>query len=127
MALFGIKTKKSAQDASSSVGKKEAPTETAVKAAPTNYAHVLRNSRITEKASDLQASSVYTFDIATSATKRDVARAMHAIYKVRPRSIRIVKVPSKNARNARTGRRGVKQGGRKAYVYLKKGETITIQ
>lgn len=87
---------------------------------------ILRHARITEKASMHQAQGVYTFDIAPAATKRDIIQAVRALYKVTPRSIRIVTIPTKSRRNARTGKVGVTGGGKKAYVYLKKGETITI-
>jgi large subunit ribosomal protein L23 len=89
-------------------------------------AHILKHARITEKATMHSEAGVYTFDIAEEATKRDVIRAVQALYKVLPRKVAIVQVPSKMRRNARTGKVGVKRGGKKAYVYLKKGEKITI-
>ncbi len=88
--------------------------------------HVLRHARVTEKATMHSAESVYTFDVAEDATKRAVIQAMRALYKVTPRMVRVVSIPTKVRRNMRTGKRGVKRGGKKAYVYLKKGETITI-
>ncbi len=91
-----------------------------------DYAHVLKHPRITEKATTHQAASVYTFDIAERATKRDIIAAVRAIYKVTPHKVAIVVVPSKARRSMRTGQRGISRGGKKAYVYLKKGETITL-
>lgn len=91
-----------------------------------NLSDVLRNPRITEKATTHSTLGVYTFDVAENATKRSVSQAISALYKVTPRKVRIVPVPSKIKRSVRTGARGVSRGGRKAYVYLKKGETITI-
>ena len=122
MALFG--TKKTAKK----VAKKAAvKTEKVVKTdIVTNYAHVLRNPRITEKASDKAAQSVYTFDITSEATKPQIAAAVRELYKVSPRKIAVVTIHPKQTRNMRTGKRGMKSGGRKAYVYLKTGETITI-
>lgn len=87
---------------------------------------MLKHARITEKASMHQAASVYTFDVPAAVTKRDIARAVHALYKVQPVKVAVVKVPSKNVRSMRTGKRGVKRGGKKAYVYLKQGDSITI-
>ena len=84
------------------------------------------NPRITEKATFAGGMSAYVFDVATSANKKQIASAVHAVYNVKPRKVRIVNVRSKIVRNMRTGKRGVKQGGKKAYVYLAKGETITI-
>jgi large subunit ribosomal protein L23 len=88
--------------------------------------NVLKHARITEKASMMSADSIYVFDVAQSATKRDISRAVQALYKVIPTKIAIVLVPAKKVRHMRTGRIGMKKGGKKAYVYLKKGETITI-
>lgn len=90
------------------------------------YAHVLKRPRVTEKATDLQSGSVYVFDVAPRATKRDIAAAVRAAYKVTPHKIAVVSVPKKARRSMRTGIRGVSAGGKKAYVYLKKGDTITI-
>ena len=87
---------------------------------------VLKHARITEKASMHQGLGVYTFDVASTATKRDILQAVRAIYKVTPRSVRVVTVPTKSRRNARTGKLGMTGGGKKAYVYLKKGESIVI-
>lgn len=92
----------------------------------TDLSHVLRNPRITEKATMHQEKNMYTFDIAERATKSDVKNAVRALYGVLPRKVRVVTVLAKQRRNARTGTRGVTRGGKKAYVYLKKGETITI-
>lgn len=98
----------------------------AVSTASQSLAHVLRHARITEKASMHQSLSVYTFDIARRATKQDVMQAVRALYRVTPRKVRIVSIRAKSRRNVRSGKLGMTGGGKKAYVYLKKGETITI-
>jgi ribosomal protein L23 len=87
---------------------------------------VLSHARITEKASMHQDAKVYTFNISDRATKRDIIRAVHQIYKVTPRMVRVVTIPTKMVRHARTGKTGVKGGGKKAYVYLKSGDSIII-
>lgn len=91
-----------------------------------DYAHVLLNARVTEKATFAQNVSAYVFDVATSSNKKEISSAVKALFNVTPRAVRIVNIRSKMVRNMRTGKYGVKQGGKKAYVYLKKGETITI-
>jgi|SRR3989338_3206341 len=88
--------------------------------------HVIVNPRITEKATFHSAQGVYVFDVAQSANKQQIAQAVRAIYTVTPRKVRIVTIPSKSKRSARTGKLGMKGGGKKAYVYLKKGETINL-
>ena len=107
---------------------KEVPAvvETTTNVNMSNLAHVLQNPRITEKATTHAEESVYVFDVAESATKRMVMQAVFVHYKVRPRMIRVVTIPTKVKRSMRTGKTGVKHGGKKAYVYLKKGEQITI-
>lgn len=91
-----------------------------------NLSDILRNPRITEKATAHSERGVYAFDVSGSATKRNVSQAILALYKVRPRIVRIVPILSKVRRSMKTGKRGVSRGGKKAYVYLKKGETITV-
>lgn len=91
-----------------------------------DLSHVLLSPRITEKGTYAGGVSAYVFDVATSANKKQIASAVKATYNVTPRAVRTVNIRSKTVRNARTGKYGVKQGGKKAYVYLKKGETITL-
>jgi len=141
MALFGFKKKHDAKPVSSpeeerpaAAPKKKAEGKTLVShraavpgaAGMQNLARVLKRPRITEKASLHLEQSAYLFDVDSDATKRDVARAVFALYSVMPRKVRIVSYPAKEKRNMRTGKRGVKSGGKKAYVYLKKGESITV-
>lgn len=91
-----------------------------------DFSHVLSHARITEKATMQAEANVYTFNVSRNATKSEIIEAVRALYKVTPRLVRILKVPSKVKRNMRTGRLGIKSGGKKAYVYLKKGDTLTI-
>lgn len=126
MALFGSKKNTEKKEAKPKAEKK-APAEKA--AVPTNSSRdltsILRNPRITEKATLVsEASNVYVFDVAISASKKDVAEAVKFYYKAAPVKVNIVTVPAK--RVFRRGKKGVKSGGKKAYVFLKKGETIEI-
>jgi ribosomal protein L23 len=128
MALFSRKQNKDTKPARP--GKEAAPATVAASSprplAHAGVANVLSHARITEKASMVAVRGVYTFDISANATKRDIMQAVKALYGVTPRKVAVVTVKSKTRRNARTGKTGVKKGGRKAYVYLKSGETITI-
>ena len=104
----------------------------AVKAVPygasasLGLSHVIVKPRITEKSTWHSAEGVYVFDVALNANKQQIAQAVRAIYTVTPRKVRIVTIPSKRKRSVRTGKLGMKGGGKKAYVYLKKGETINL-
>jgi large subunit ribosomal protein L23 len=91
-----------------------------------DLSHVIVKPRITEKATWHSAEGVYVFIVSPNANKQQVAQAVRAIYKVTPRKVHIVTIPSKRKRSSRTGKLGVKGGGKKAYVYLKKGETVNL-
>lgn len=85
---------------------------------------IIKNPRITEKAALLSEVGCYTFDVALAATKNEIAQAVKAQYKVTPVSIRTVNTPKKTV--FRRGKMGTTGGGRKAYVYLKKGDKIEV-
>lgn len=93
---------------------------------PRDLGHVILRPRITEKAALSQGSNVYVFDVAMRATKPEIKAAFVAHYKVAPSRIRVVNTKGTMTRNMRTGRNGMTSASRKAYVYLKKGETISI-
>ncbi|MEK7614563.1 MAG: 50S ribosomal protein L23 [Patescibacteria group bacterium] len=82
----------------------------------------LKNQRITEKASLLSGNNVYTFDVPKDFNKIEISKAIKAVYNVSPVQIRTLAVPAKNI--TYRGKPGVKQGGKKALVYLKKGDKI---
>lgn len=81
--------------------------------------------RVTEKATLLaEQGGVYVFEIEKDANKKTIATAINNLYKVSPVKINIVKIPRKQV--FVRGKKGFKAGGKKAYVYLKKGEKIEI-
>lgn len=86
---------------------------------------ILRRPRITEKATTISAHNIYTFDVAVSANKKTVMGAVKDVYNVTPEKVRIVTVPAKRV-VSRRGVRGKTSRGKKAYVYLKKGDTIEL-
>ena len=77
-----------------------------------------------EKALIQTEKGVYTFAIPKGANKFEVAKAVKELYNVTPRKVTIANLPG--ARVSMRSRRGVgvRAARRKAYVYLKKGETI---
>ncbi len=89
-------------------------------------AHILISPRITEKGAYLSELGCYVFEVATDATKHDVARAVHEIFKVTPRKVTMLSIPHKQTVTRGTNRKGISGGGKKAYVFLKKGETIEL-
>lgn len=82
----------------------------------------IKGLRVTEKATMLAGANVYTFNIATNANKVQIAKAIETLYKVKPTKVNIAQISEKNV--VVKGRKGVKQGGKKAIVYLKKGDKI---
>ena len=85
---------------------------------------VLRAPWLSEKALIGTENGVYVFEVPPAATKYEIAAAVEAIYKVTPRQIRVANLPAKKkALRTRRGF-GVRAARHKAYVYLKKGDTI---
>ncbi len=87
---------------------------------------IIISPRITEKGAYLAAEGAYVFNVTKRANKGEIARAIHTLYKVMPRKVTVVTVPTKKVMTRGTNRPGTTARGRKAYVYLKKGETIEI-
>ena len=120
MALFSRTKEKIVEEAAPVVNTSKA------QATDRNVAAVLLKPLITEKAVNLNSNSVYTFMVAKNATKHSVADAITALYKVTPMKVNIVnKKPAATMSRAR-GRVVSVAGYKKAYVYLKKGDTITL-
>lgn len=82
--------------------------------------------RITEKGAYTAEKGVYIFNVAKDANKMQVAQAISELYKVTPRMVRVVAIPRKVVVTRGTNRKGTTAGGKKAYVYLKKGDTIEL-
>lgn len=85
---------------------------------------VILSPRITEKGGVLAEANAYVFNVAPRATKLHVAKAVQILYGVIPTKVAIIVMKSKAV--VARGKRGTKGGGKKAYVYLKKGDTIQL-
>ena len=127
MALFGSKKE--------TVKKEESPKEekkTAVAAgkkktsSSERMTNVLLRPRITEKATIVTEAGAYVFEVDPRVTKVEVAEAVKKFYNVTPRKVNIVRIPRKKIQSRRRGRFGLTAGGKKAYVYLKEGDTIEL-
>lgn len=92
-----------------------------------SLSQVIISPRITEKSAKQSEDNVYTFEINARANKHQVSQAVAAFYKVTPVKVAIVNVPTKYAKNYKSGRVQMKKPGmKKALVYVKKGETIAF-
>ena len=83
---------------------------------------IIKKPRITEKASFRAEQNVYTFDVENSANKTEIKKAIFKLYKVKPVKVNILQVPDR--RVSIRGKAGLKKGGKKALVYLKKEDKI---
>lgn len=91
-----------------------------------HHSKILLSPRITEKGAYLAEGGVYVFNVAEDANKNEIAQAIKTIFKVTPRFVRVARVPAKQVFTRGTNRWGKTASGKKAYVYLKKGDTIEI-
>src|SRR3954471_14548484 len=86
---------------------------------------VLLGARSTEKSAILQnKSNIFVFNVSRDATKKAIVACLKAEHKVTPLKIRLAAVHAKPTMYR--GRPGTKSAGKKAYIYLKKGDTIAI-
>jgi large subunit ribosomal protein L23 len=121
MALFS----RNKQDNPETAAVATKPTATAQ---PTdrNLSGVIVKPRITEKGVGMSERNVYTFVVRKDATKYDIADAVKALYNVTPVKVNTVtKAPRKHLSRSK-GRVVSEKGVKKAYVYLKPGDTITL-
>ena len=108
------------------IKEKESANGVKTKAVYVDVFAVLHRPRITEKATFATDRDVYVFEIAPNANKKDVARAVKEIYNVTPIKVNIAAIPYKRIDSFVRKRRGTKGGGKKAYVYLRKGDRIEL-
>ena len=124
MALFSRKQNAENKEASTAV----ATTKVATKAMSIdrNLSGVLSGLRITEKAVKQGDQNVYTFNIRRDATKFLVRDAVKALYNVTPVKVNIVNKKPAHRLSGSKNRLVKVPGAKKAYVYLKKGDTINL-
>jgi large subunit ribosomal protein L23 len=89
------------------------------------FKDVIIRPMITEKAHSLaETYNTFAFEVSGDANKNEIAKYIKTKYKVEPVKIAIVKIPRKQVFSR--GKVGFKKGGKKAYVYLKKGDKIEL-
>jgi large subunit ribosomal protein L23 len=81
--------------------------------------------RITEKAARLGNTNTYVFNLETDINKIELKKELEATYKVQVLSINVINTKTKKVFSR--GRFGVKGGGKKVYVTLKKGDAIVLE
>ncbi|MEI6835640.1 MAG: 50S ribosomal protein L23 [Candidatus Falkowbacteria bacterium] len=85
---------------------------------------VLVRPLITEKAANFGTLNKYAFVVTGNSNKIEVAKAILAVYGVRPMSINIICVKGKAVSRGRV--KGRRSDFKKAIITLKKGDTIKI-
>lgn len=86
---------------------------------------ILRRPIISEKAAKLSESNAVVFEVAPSATKEDVAKAVQAIYNVKPIKVNIVVTKGK-VKTFRGRSTGTQRTVKKAYVSLPADATLDL-
>ncbi len=124
MALFSRKEKTDKESASTAV----ATVKVATKALSIdrNLSDVISGLRITEKAVKHGESNVYTFNVRRNTTKFQIRDAVKALYNVTPVKVNIVNKKPATRLSGSKNRMIKVAGAKKAYVYLKKGDTINL-
>lgn len=123
MALFSKKS------VAPKTAKKETKASGAVapaRGAKRDLSSVLQKPRLSEKAVAGSERNVYAFVVRPDATKRHVAEAVKAEFKVTPVKVNIVNKAPRQHMSRRLGRTVTEKGMKKAYVFLKKGDTINL-
>lgn len=91
-----------------------------------DVSRVLKAPRITEKAMRGGEKNVYTFEIARDASKHDVKLAVKKLFSVTPVKINIVNRTPRQFKSRARGRLALEHGIKKAYVFLKEGDSISL-
>jgi large subunit ribosomal protein L23 len=91
---------------------------------PNQYYDVLVRPVVTEKSTVKQESGQYTFEVAASANKIEVRKAVETLFKVKVESVNMISLPGKIKRAF--GRPGMTRPWKKAVITLRKGDTIEI-
>lgn len=85
---------------------------------------ILTSPRITEKSTALSEKNKYTFNVAEKANKSEIKKEIKRLYGISPLEVNIVNVSPKNV--FIRGRYGVKGGGKKAVITVKKGDSLPL-
>lgn len=90
--------------------------------------NILVRPLITEKSDKAMNKGVYTFVVAKTANKLEVAKAVEDMFNVSVASVNTAVIPGKvKVRSTRSGvMRGMKPAYKKAFITLQEGEKIDI-
>ncbi len=81
---------------------------------------------VSEKSYASYDANVYTFVVASDATKIEIRQAVETIFNVKVRNVNTLNSSGKRKRNRRTGGWGTRPGQKRALVSLAEGDSIEI-
>jgi large subunit ribosomal protein L23 len=92
---------------------------------PAQYYDIVRRPVVTEKSASMQAMrNQFTFEVASSANKVEVKKAIETLFSVKVLKVNMVSMQGKQKRTF--GRPGSTKPWKKAVVTLKKGDSIDV-
>ncbi len=94
------------------------------KATPVVKSSKILGPRVTEKAAYATEKNVFVFNVAMTANKIEIKKAIKDAYKVTPTDVNIVVMKPRSV--VFRGKPGTQKAFKKAYVTLKKGDTIDL-
>jgi large subunit ribosomal protein L23 len=125
MAIFGSKKNKDApvkRESKKLVETASAEVKRPVKSSGKKLFGVIKNPRITEKATFVSEKNIYTFDVALNSNEQMVKQAVKETYGVTPLKVNMLNIRGKKVYSR--GKEGTTAKSKKAYVYLKAGDKI---
>jgi len=123
MALFGSKKKVVKKKDTSEKVKQVSSVRATVSR---DLSSVLVKPRITEKAVTASERNVYVFEVRSDANKFDIRDAVKEIFGVTPVKVRTVTSQPRQSLSRARGRKVAVKGLKKAYIYLKDGDSISL-
>lgn len=96
----------------------------AVKEGDVKSSLILTSPRITEKSTTLADSNKYTFNVAVTTNKNEIKKEIKKLYGIIPLDVNIIAISPKSV--FVRGRYGVKKGGKKAVITVKKGDSLPL-
>ena len=89
-------------------------------------ANVLQKAVLSEKAYRLMEKGVYTFFVASNASKNNIKDSVEKMFSVNVEKVNVSKAGAKQKKIAKTRKTVLVGGGKKAIVYLAAGHTIAV-
>ncbi|MDO8487280.1 MAG: 50S ribosomal protein L23 [Candidatus Curtissbacteria bacterium] len=90
------------------------------------HGDILQKAILSEKAYRLMEKGIYTFFVSKSASKKDVKNSIEKMFSVSVKKVNVAGISSKQKKIAKTRKTVTVGGGKKAIVYLKAGQTISV-